>query len=343
MAASSMLSQLIEIFDNDFSLFPNSRSDKCNYNDSNLDSIIQSCDHLKRLTIGLRFHYLVSQSIITQSKLVQFCQGTYTNLLDDYFHFIECHYYHLREIQNEIQLKFPASSCGIINCELMTRHYRQSNLIIEDTDLIYSYYMDCFDRLHHQIHHITRLGLRFQQQLMNNSGSSLQNVHMGSMIDNRFHKMKDTILNKREQFRLLRFNRHKQQSRKFNLTLSQSLPKESFTNTVELGNHLQIKLYQSNTDIPQSLLTDVLNENEKLQVFIVNNDYDTDAVIHDLDDLITENELEENELKNQRVSNLYTISTNTEIITELQKRIRDCCMWHFLSLVLFDLTFKLHT
>ena len=52
----------------------------------------------------------------------------------------------------------------------MGRHFRQRvttenrHDVSDDIDLIYGYYMDCFDRLHHQIHHITQMGLRFQTQ-----------------------------------------------------------------------------------------------------------------------------------------------------------------------------------
>ena len=80
----------------DLTIFNNLKSNECNNNN------ISNCNQLQRLMTGLKYYQFVNENKIDKDKFVHFCQIIYTKLLDDYFHFIKYHHYHLDEIKDEL-------------------------------------------------------------------------------------------------------------------------------------------------------------------------------------------------------------------------------------------------
>ena len=195
------------------SIFGASNSNHCN-NDSN-EKCISSCACMKRIALALKFYYLVNQDRMDKDQFIQFCQKKYTSFLDDYFHFIEKHNYQLQQIRQELELDYSIK-CEITECDVITRHYRSERTEIShnqthttDTDdFTYSFYVDCFDRIHHQIFHLEALGLRVE-----NEGKKKDDD--GKMNDDRFENMTKKIFSKRQEFGSDRFERLQKQGNKF--------------------------------------------------------------------------------------------------------------------------------
>ena len=331
------------IFDDDL------YSNQCNI-DISTNNYISNCDHLKRIAIGLQYHYLLSQQKISNDQFVKFCQKTYKKLLDDHCHFIKYHHYHLDEIQKELELEYLIPQCDIINCEVMTRHYRESKDIEdEDNDLNYTFYADCFDRIHHQIHHITRLGLRLKAQRDHDVSrdkqgiTKINNDESSNLINfNNMSEMSQIISQRSNEYGLHRFRRYK--NTKFNLGLSEpqissakkSSPDSTFKNIIDVGEYVRIQLYQMDISISQlpttrhTLIDLMLNEkydkwsnecNNLIQI-LKSEDYDTDSIIMDLDDLIIDDKLNQRG-PNSTPCNLHQLFENTMYILHLKNFINN--------------------
>ena len=318
-----------------FSAFKDIHSNECRINclNTNINHYITNCDHLQRIAIGLQYHHLISQNNISNDQFVKFCQETYKNLLDDHYHFIKFHNYHLDEIQKELESKYLIPQCDIINCQVMTRHYRDTEEIEdEDIDLNYSFYMNCFDRIHHQIHHITRLGLRLQTQRDTEEITKINN-------SNDMSEMREMILKRSKEYGLDRFKRYR--NSKFNLHTSMSQISSAeksesikFKNIIEVGEYIRIKLYQMDISISQLpttgdtfidfMLNDKYeqwsNECNNLIEILKSDDYDTDSIIMDLDDLIMDDEINQKD-QNSTPCNLYRLFENTMYIVHLKDHI----------------------
>ena len=132
----------------DLTIFKNLNSNKCN-------NYISNCNQLQRLSLGLKYYRLVCNNTIDKDVFVQFCQETYTNFLDDYCHFIKHHHYDLEQIKDELLSKYKMIDCDLKSCKVILRHYRTETI---KTDYSYSsFYIDCYDRIHHQIYHLNKM------------------------------------------------------------------------------------------------------------------------------------------------------------------------------------------
>ena len=219
----------------------------------------------------------------------------------------------------------------------MGRHYRESTKKDdnENFDLNYSFYMDCFDRVHHQIHHITRLGLRLQIEQAKQEINKINITNANDtdiMINDNVNEMKKIILQRSNKYGLGKFKRF--QNNKFNLTISESkissekTAKSATATTsdsdliyVQLGEHLCVKSYQigivSISELPTTgdTLIDLMlkekyeqfsNECHHLIEILKFEGYDTDSIIMDLDDLIIDNAQNNTTKKSYNVKSVST-------------------------------------
>ena len=282
---------------------------------------------------------MLSQNNISNDEFVEFCQETYKNILDGHYHFIKYHHYHLDKIQKELESKYLIPQCDIINCKAIRRHYRENKHVQdEDNDLVYSFYMDCFDRIHHQIHHIPRLGLRLKTQRDKQDIRKIFNDQ-----DVNISEMRAIILKRSNEYRLNRFKRY--QNTKFNLQISKSLmpseekpkntdaisPNSKFKNIIEVGEYIRVKLYQMDISISQlpttgdTFIDFMLNEKckqwsnecENVIQILKSEDYDTDSIIMDLETLMIDKDSNQNN-QNSTACNLFQLLENAMYILHLQ-------------------------
>ena len=255
------------------SIFANLQSNQCSENDdTTTDNYITNCTHLQRLATGLMYHHSLSQNVITNDEFIQFCQEIYKQLLDDHCHLIKYHHYHLDQIQKELESNYSIPQCDIINCKALGRQYRDRTIIEHvDKDFVYAFYMDCFDRIHHQIYHISRLGLRIRTE---NGAEYNETATNDKDTDLRINKdiieMKRLIFQRRSEYGLDRFQRYQTNS-KFTIPTSESYSssddskyantetssESDFNSTMQFGEHIQVKLNRNDISISQLPTTSV--------------------------------------------------------------------------------------
>ena len=240
-------------------------------------------------------------NVIDKDEFIQFCQEIYKDLLDDYCHFIQNHDHQLRNIRNSLIAQYQLKDCDIYSCKTIQRHYRSNTEtttpITIDTDLICSFYMDCFDRIHHQIYHLHKLGLRIEEI---SDDTQHDNVDEESaVVDKAFKRIKELIFKKRERFGSNRIQRLQNKHSKFNLS---------------------VEITQLELDGVCFLdgIYDILKENKTLRDFLQSHEYDSDAFIEDLSGTISEN-----------TSNLFKISRYKSHISSLTNYIH-----HYICYVL---------
>lgn len=185
----------------DTPIFHNLQSNECIIPPSTINKdYITCCDYLQRIAHGLQLHQSLCENKIGQDSFIQFCQETYSNFLDDYCHFIKYHNYHITQIKQELQSKYSLIPCKINKCQVISRHYRPSNQLLRQNDDIndesYTFYIDCFDQLHHQIWHIHDIGLRVERKHRDQYSHDIDE----DFVDHEFRSMKQIIFQKREKF-----------------------------------------------------------------------------------------------------------------------------------------------
>ena len=145
--------------DNSFSESLQSQCD--DKNDINYN-YISNCDYLQRISIGMKCYDLFCRNKIEWEAFIDFCETKYTNLLDDYVHFISVHNSHSISIAKELERVHGITQCEIESCDVVARHYRVTAREAEadDDDEKQTFYKDLFDSIHHHIFHLNQIGLR---------------------------------------------------------------------------------------------------------------------------------------------------------------------------------------
>ena len=198
----------------DLTIYKNLQASECS-NDSN--DQIANCNYLKRIAVGLKYYDLVCRNKIEKDDFLQFCKEIYNTFLDDYCHLISDHNYHLNIIKKELELKYLLKYCGIGQCQIIARHYRSDNK--DDIDSIYLYYVDCFNRFHHQMFHLESIGFRVSMNEQKEKEEKASNV--GDNIDDAFKKMKEIIFARRSKFLSNRnIERFENRNNKFNVVIN---------------------------------------------------------------------------------------------------------------------------
>eukprot|EP01084_Bolivina_argentea_P061307 112040_1 len=79
------------------------------------NDIIDKCEHLKRLAVGLRYFNARTQN---EKKWIEFCLHSYGyNFLDDYCHLLSTHADKMEQIKNELITKYKFANCLIKDCK----------------------------------------------------------------------------------------------------------------------------------------------------------------------------------------------------------------------------------
>eukprot|EP01084_Bolivina_argentea_P216313 367526_1 len=302
----SKKNQIIETLDS--TIFKN-QSRKCEKVKSN---VINHCQSLQRLFVGLKYYNTLcasnksNQTQVTKQLLVQFCKETYTMLLDDLSHFSQEHsdVDQLTQIGDELQSQRGFVQCNISKCHKLDRHYqsratykniKNSKYYDTDNNAIFDFYTDCFDNIHHRLFHVFKIGLKIESTATF-SDSKSQNVNDNvvsfNCIDNVFEKKRNQIFNRRKQCGL-DFHRYTDQHNKYNICIDNKSPSESITTTTYLEAMYEYIQRKQGKHVLKTQLT-------HLNDFIVDEEYDSDAVQYDLDDCI---QPEHNATKPQ--SNIY--------------------------------------
>eukprot|EP01084_Bolivina_argentea_P144989 254262_1 len=208
-----------EISLNEFQKGNNSKQ-QCNVtNNTQLD--IKQCDHIFRLATTLRYYTLLveDENDSTNDIFLSYCNDIYTQLLDDWTHFITKHSSSTQSLsQSLIESKY-FKKCNVENCRLTTRHYvsKYVHNNIENNQKELSFYIEIMDQLHLHLFHLFELGLRSNKtQNKPNKKKSKKDKVDYKCIDNELTTIIDNISDKRKKYDAC-IDRFNNENNKFNL------------------------------------------------------------------------------------------------------------------------------
>ncbi len=218
-------------------------------------------------------------------------------LLNDYIHIINKHNNskQLLHIQNELKTKYNVTVCDISKCMKLRTHYRRGRREVKTNDnnnkqdTKYEFYCDCYHKFHHQIFHLFEMGLRSipseDEEKKETKENDNDNVGL-AFVDEQFKTKRDLIIKQRKQCQIDDFmERYNDINNKFNIHIDSSTrikdTKIITTETLEYTflNGMYEHIKEGNKDIDVN----------KVKQYIVDDEFDSDAVKYDLEDITTSN------------------------------------------------------
>ena len=263
------------------------------------------CLALQRMCVGLKYYEMVfdDESAIKMSKeekeklFIHFNETVYKQtLLNDYIHIITKHNttQQIMAIKNELQTKYNIQPCNVSKCVKLSRHYRRRGTQTNETlneknrtkqDSKYEFYCDTYHKFHHQIFHLFQMGLRClpteneQKEMEETVNNDTDSIGL-SFIDETFKNKRDLLTKQRKQCQSNDFSeRYNDTNNKFNIQINTKNQQKSDNKEQNSENTFLDGMYeymkQQNTDINL----------EKIQKYVNENEYDSDALKQDLSDL----------------------------------------------------------
>eukprot|EP01084_Bolivina_argentea_P096069 172714_1 len=273
--------------DFDFNSFTTERND-CTGKDKDLDEI-SKCDYSYRLLAALRYYSLLNISNKNSQNgidiFAQLCEDNYTNLLNDWIHFITTHSNHIDTIHNQLIIKHNFPQCTIDKCQLVVRHYRNDrrnakNIKIEPIkDAKCIFYRDIMDAMHQFLFHLYDLGLRLKSNIFeeNEMDESKEANDEYNCYDYKFAKIKKIIETKHKKLGAV-MDRFTAENNKFNIGMGSSDVMAQQNDNAKEGedtfmNALFDYLMQNKGNI---------NEIKVFKQFLDDEEFDSDAIQYEI-------------------------------------------------------------
>eukprot|EP01084_Bolivina_argentea_P159581 277916_1 len=133
------------------------------------NKISVNCPILSRLFSALYYYHQLqpTKNVSLQREFTQFCLNTYHDLLDDYSHLISHHSHQLIEIKSYFMRKYNVVECKASQCQQTQRYFTRirGDEKIKEQDIgfknpQYTFYSQIFDAIHFYIFHLYEVGLR---------------------------------------------------------------------------------------------------------------------------------------------------------------------------------------
>ena len=144
--------------------------------------------------------------------------------MDDFCHFIKKHgdNQQLIQIANELTKIFEIKPCDLTKCSKLRRHYRRRTDVVEDNnddiDIKFGFYSDFYDKIHHQIFHLFKMGLRINDDF--NEENKENKISDNDNLDKSFLTKRDLIKLRRKQCGLLDLERYNKPNNKYNISIT---------------------------------------------------------------------------------------------------------------------------
>ena len=188
----------------------------------------KQCPSISRLCVALRYYSELNPVNNPQQQdiFAHFTTTIYTNLLDDYIHFIKQHQHQIQEIKKEFIDNRGFTKCNIKTCPYTSRHHRVDQKILNDNNSeensSFDFFKETMDSLHYYIFHIFDSGLRTQTTPttddINDEKKSIAR-NDDEFFDSKFAELRQRINDKRENTKTFeRFERHGNNS-KFSINI----------------------------------------------------------------------------------------------------------------------------
>ena len=250
-------------------------------------SIIHSYSYIKRLLQALQYYESlnISSNKDDQTKLVQFACNTYPSLIDDFTRIVTTHTNDIDDIYNCMINELQFNPCNIKNCSFSARHNRNREKATNTSnDKQFEFYKDLFDTIHCYLSHGQDFGLRINKQQRAKLQSfcdeahNRNNIKLDNCIDPSFAKMRNMIYETRQNLQDLNQSDRFENTSKF--TVNSTNDTTNSQNTLFMDGLIK---YMTNHS---SSTTKTI---ARIQQFINNEEYDTDAMAQDMDDITNSN------------------------------------------------------
>eukprot|EP01084_Bolivina_argentea_P248781 416225_1 len=236
---------------------------KCNKSNPDMNS----CQSIDRIVQSLKYYAsLTRKSIECQNAFSDFIKTTYPNYLNDIIHLITAHEADLELIHNKLFNHYKFHKCELSSCILTERHYENK----DENDEFFNFYQNTFDSIHYYLFHLFDVGLRISTY--NDHVASDEQINSLTYVDKILSKQRQTIRVKRQKLPRI-FNRFTTEHNKFNMesNINQSNDAKNIEST--RFDQLFESIQYENVN---------LNATKTLKRFLVDEDYDTDALIDDV-------------------------------------------------------------
>ena len=235
---------------------------------------IKDCFRLYRILYALRYYQSLDLNNDNMDKLMYFCDTVYPHLVSDYQHILQTHGDQLEEINKQIIQHKDFGDCNHSQCKLIRRHCRTRDDHNFDNmeDVKLKFYCEVFDSIHHWLYHLFQTGMRTKKSILSDSDDDIMENNQSEYVDQQFRRIRENIVASREKLDIDtdRFNDEN----------------NKFTMKVEQQNYFE-------DDSDGKTFIDTLFENfrvmnidqeiqQKLEIFLQNERYDTDALIEDI-------------------------------------------------------------
>lgn len=234
---------------------------------NNIDSL---CNPLQRLISAIKFYSSLDLNDNTdKTRFMDFFNNIYVNLLNDFQHLTSKHHHQIYEINQLLLQSKQYTPCDISKCEYTSRHHQSdtsitSSIINEDGDNKLHFYKTKMDSLHFYLFHLFQSGLRIHT--MSYKDKQPDNDTNTQYIDTQFQNISNAIKQRRKA--TASFHRL-QNNQKFNIHVLAKDMESSMTFIDHLFKYLQ------RSQVNHIQIT-------KLKIYIINQQYDTDAIKMDL-------------------------------------------------------------
>eukprot|EP01084_Bolivina_argentea_P299671 516560_1 len=259
----------------------------------------QRCDHSIKIIHALKYYSLLTKyeqsSDTFQNKLVYFSVEIYPSLVEDFIHIIQYHNNDLYDISHLLSTNYDMK-CNIKNCLSLQRHYSH-NLDPKQDDKTLKYdfvfFRNLFDSIHCYLFHCYDIGLRIKTD-----ETKIENDN-----DVQFENIREIISEKNDTLKLANDSRFSSGKYKLNINATGAQSNETDDCTYIDG------LY--------SYLTEHVFAADKYKLFIeliFSEEYDTDALLYDIDCSCSNIETLNDELLQHSCSNIHMLKTKQKCI-----------------------------
>ena len=246
--------------------------------------MISECDHLKRILYALNYYKVLDldNNHTNYPLLIQFCDETYKEFLNDYQHVISTHSDHLEQINDELINDQNFGDCVYSECILFDRYHGNDamqreeslNKDIDDTKVIF--YQNLFDAMHNFLFHLFQTGMRVKRNIIqsNDNDDDMKNKEH---IDGAFDKITRHIWNKRDKLDLNSNRFSDENNKKFKLNIEKNKQNEINQGIVEKRTLIDVLF----DDIKKADIVTAAKQN-KLREYLMEEAFDSDAIEEDL-------------------------------------------------------------
>eukprot|EP01084_Bolivina_argentea_P266876 452831_1 len=222
------------------------------------------CDFTNRVIEGLKYCATldITNNTLDMLRLVEFCETKYKLLLDDSIHLFTCHT-HRSDDLNVLMNNYPHISCDTKKCMHIRRHYRNRHHDqSQQSDLDFVFYRDILDGIHCYLSHIYDVGLRIYPE-----NRDMQHEYKEQEYkDSEFAIICKVTNQKKNELKFNGINTDRFNNKKFEMNGNAGFI-EHATFIDGVYNDLSSSIYQTNN----------------LKMFIIIEEYDTDALIDDIE------------------------------------------------------------